>query len=117
MNNSSKNSQPIWAATPEKIEEAVRRIVEVAHPVKIILFGSRARGDGRMDSDVDMLVVERDVKDRFAEMVRLSSALKGLILAVDILVIDEKGFEEWSETPGSVYRAAKRDGKVIYEAA
>ncbi len=36
MSDSSENSQPIWAVTPEKIEEAVRRIVEVAHRVKII---------------------------------------------------------------------------------
>lgn len=33
-------AQPLWAVTPEKIAEAVRRIVEAAHPVRVILFGS-----------------------------------------------------------------------------
>ena len=113
----TNDSQPIWAVTPEKIQEAVRRIVETAQPLKIILFGSHARDDARTDSDVDILVIERDVKDRFAEMVRLNTALRGLILAVDILVIDEKGFETWAETPGSVYHAAQKEGRVIYEAA
>jgi len=44
--------------------------------VKIVLFGSRARGDADMDSDFDFLVVERDPKDRHAEMVRLGRALR-----------------------------------------
>jgi len=68
--------------TPEKIAEATRRLVAAAQPRKIILFGSRARGDAREDSDLDLLVVERVVEDRVAEMVRLGRVLKGLILPV-----------------------------------
>ena len=113
----STATEPIWAVTPEKIREAVRRIVEAAHPVRIILFGSHARGEAGADSDLDLVVVEREVPDRYAEMVRLDRALKGLIMGVDILVIGAKDFEEWSDTPGSVYRAARREGKVVYEAA
>lgn len=45
------------APTPQTIEELVRRIVEVVHPQRIILFGSAARGDMRPDSDIDVLVV------------------------------------------------------------
>ena len=111
------NSQPLWASTPEKIAETVRRIVETAHPIRVILFGSQARGNTGWDSDIDLLVVERDVQDRYAEMVRLHRALRGLIIPVDILVISEKDFLEWSDTPGSVYCTAHREGKVLYEAA
>jgi predicted nucleotidyltransferase len=117
MDNRPTESQPVWAATPEKIEEAVRRIVQVAHPVKIILFGSWSRGNPRAESDVDLLVIERVVENRFAELIRLNQALRGLLLAVDILVIGETDFKEWAETPGSVYGAAWREGRVIYEAA
>ena len=106
-----------WALTPEKLDEAVRRIVEAADPVRILLFGSRSREDADERSDLDLLVIERRVEDRFAEIVRLNAALAGLILPVDLLVIGESDFEEWSETPGSVYYAAKREGKVLYEAA
>jgi len=113
----SANTQPLWAITPKKTAEAVRRIVATAHPVRIILFGSHARGDAGRDSDMDLLVVERDVPDRYAEMVRLHRALRGLILPVDILVIGEREFGEWADTPGSVYCAARREGKVLYEAA
>jgi predicted nucleotidyltransferase len=108
---------PEWAVTPEKLDEAVRRIVAVAHPVRVILFGSRARNEAGEGSDVDLLVVEREVSNRYAEMLRLNAALRGLILAVDVLVIGEKDFDEWSQTPGSVYRAARREGRVLYEAA
>ena len=109
--------EPLWAATPEKIAEAVRRIVEAARPVQVILFGSDAKGGANRDSDVDLLVVERETPDRLAEMVRLHRALRGLILPVDILVIGKDDFEAWAATPGSVYRAARREGKVLYEAA
>lgn len=115
--NMATMDRPSWAATPEKIEEAVRRIVETARPVRVILFGSRARQEANEESDVDLLVIEREVEDRYAEMLRLNEALRGLILAVDVLVIGEKDFEEWSQTPGSVYRAARREGRVVYEAA
>lgn len=107
----------LWEVTPEKLQEAVRRIVETAQPVRIILFGSHAKGNVNADSDLDLLVIEREVKDRVAEMIRLERSLRGLILPTDILVISERDFHEWAETPGSVYRDAKRAGKVVYEAA
>ena len=110
-------NQPLWAVTPEKIAEAVRRIVEAAHPVRVILFGSQARGDANRDSDVDLLVVERDVPNRYREIVRLMELLRGLVLPVEILVISQADFEHWSEVPGSVYRAAKLEGMALYETA
>lgn len=112
----STGTQSLWAVTPEKIREAVRRIVEAVHPRKIILFGSHARGDATIDSDLDLVVIERDVSNRVAEMIRVERALRGLILPTDILVISEREFEEWANTPGSVYRAAQQQGKVVYEA-
>ena len=54
---STDTTLPLWAVTPEKLREAVRRLVEAAHPRQIILFGSHARGDARPDSDVDLCLV------------------------------------------------------------
>jgi len=68
------------------------------------------------DSDLDLMVIERQVPNRVAEMVRLERALRGMVLATDILVISEKEFADLAETPGNVYNEAKREGKVVYDA-
>ena len=108
----------IWEVTPEKIDEAVRRIVATAHPRKVILFGSAARGETHRDSDADFLVIVADemVHPR-NESVRIRSAMTGIIMSMDILVISEKNLARYGQTPGLVYRQALEEGKVLYDAA
>ena len=101
----------------EHIQEAVRLLKEAASPVKIILFGSYARGDISEDSDLDFLVVEKELKARRMEMVRLSDVLRPLRIPVDVLVASEKIFNEWADTPGTVLYEAAKEGKVLYEMA
>ena len=101
----------------EKIAEATRILSDAARPCKIILFGSYGRGEPREDSDVDLLIVEADVKDRVAEMTRLNRLLSPLRISVDLLVVSREMFEYWETTPGNVYFNAVREGKVLYEAA
>ena len=117
MTDQPAGVRPIWGVTPEKIHEAVRRIVEAAHPVKVILFGSHARGEAGPDSDLDLLVVEEVVTDAAEEAVRLRGALRGMLMAVDIVVVAQEKFEYWKDTPGNVYYEAAQDGRVVYEAA
>ena len=57
-----------------KIEDAVRILAEVAHPEKIVLFGSYARGEPSQDSDVDLLIIVREPVNKAQEMVRLGLA-------------------------------------------
>ena len=54
-----------------KIDSAIRLLRKAANPIRIILFGSYARGDSSQDSDLDILVVKKEVKARRNEMVRL----------------------------------------------
>jgi predicted nucleotidyltransferase len=98
------------------IDQSVRRVVEAADPVKVILFGSRVRGDARGDSDIDLLVVERAVRDTAQESARLRRAIGPVGVGVDVVVVDEAGFDKWSEAPGSTLYWAKREGRVLYPA-
>ena len=117
MVSPTTDPQPIWAVTPEKIQEAVRRIVEVAHPMKVVLFGSRARGEAKPESDIDLLVVEENAKNASEEAERLYRALRDLLMPVDIVVVDREKFDYWKDTPGNVYYEAAQDGRSLYEAA
>ena len=101
--------------TESQIQEAVRCVIECAHPLAVILFGSYARGDAREHSDLDFIVVEAEVKDRHAEMVRLTDALRPLHLPIDVLVVSEELFDYWADTPNTVYYEAKREGQVRYD--
>ncbi len=107
----------LWAITPEKIEEAVQKIVQFEQPRKIILFGSAARGDTNINSDVDFLVVTRnEVLSPRKESVRIRQALRGISMPMDILVISENRLQQVADQPGLVYREALRHGKILYEA-
>lgn len=102
------------------VDEAIARLtailVEAAQPKRIILFGSRARGDASADSDFDVMVVEDKPANRFAGMVRLNRLLRSLDIPVDLLVVGEDRFQYWRDVPGNVYYEAVREGTTLYEA-
>jgi uncharacterized protein len=96
----------------EVIEQAGRRLAAAARqPARVLLFGSYARGDARPDSDLDFLVIERDVPNRHAEMVRLSRELRPLGVPADVLVVSEAYAEEWGGVKNTVVHAALREGR------
>ena len=84
---------------------------------RVLLFGSRASGAARPDSDVDLLVVETDVRDRLAEVARLRTALAGLPHPVDVWVMDAVEFEETRGVIGGLAYPADRYGVVLHEDA
>jgi predicted nucleotidyltransferase len=97
----------------DDIERAARSLAETAG---LILFGSHARGEASAGSDLDFLVIEPEVSDRHAEMVRLRSALHGMRRPIDVLVYSEAQVDEWGEARGSVLHAALSEGRVLVEA-
>jgi predicted nucleotidyltransferase len=100
--------------TEETIQRAVATLVEAANPEQIVLFGSYARGDAKPDSDLDFLVVQRQVTDRAKEMVRLGRALRPLRLPVDVLVVSSDELARYGREPGSVYWWALKEGRVLH---
>ena len=110
-------SQAAWAITPEKVELAVRRLVEAGRPRKVILFGSYVQGEPDRDSDLDVLVVtDNSVANARKESARLRAALRGIRMCVDLLVVREGDFNRLKDKIGLIYREAVRHGRVAYEA-
>lgn len=99
----------------QTIKQAVDRLVTAANPSKVILFGSYARGDATNDSDLDLMVIERDLPNKFEEMVRLKQVLRSLHIPVDVLVYSEEYVQEWGHLPGSALFWALQEGKVLHE--
>lgn len=112
-----EGNRGVWMITEETIREAVRRIVSAAHPTRVILFGSHARGEADEGSDMDLLVVVPEVPDKYAEMVRLRGAVGDIGAGVDVLVCSETELRERKDWCTSPVYWALREGKVLYEAA
>ena len=100
-----------------KIDEMVRRITERFTPERIILFGSRARGDAREDSDVDLLVLFADVENPRERAAELYATLIGCGLPKDIVVSTTGRFERYKNVVNTVYWPACHEGRVLYERA
>lgn len=97
------------------IDEIVRQIVDAFHPRRVVMFGSRAIGTARADSDLD-LMVEMDTADSPAERIRAIDALFGLRRwAMDLVVYTPQEVAEQRQYRNSLIRAIESHGKVLYE--
>lgn len=97
--------------------EIVRRILGVARPQRVILFGSAATGRMTRDSDIDLLVLEGNPGNPREESVRLRETLRGMGYPFDVIVMSTERFEESKDVIGGLAYPARKYGKVIYEAA
>ena len=99
----------------DRLPEITQRIVQASHPEKIILFGSYARGDFGIDSDLDLLIIVPGSKHLREESIRVRRALRGLLTPVDILIATPEQISRLGNTPGLIYQTALKEGKVLYE--
>lgn len=99
------------------LNEIVRRILTVARPDRIILFGSAATGQMTKDSDIDLLIVEPEVASNLHRSNELRAALGDVGYPVDVLVMRTARFEETKRFIGGIAYPAHKYGRVIYEAA
>jgi len=102
---------------PAILDELVRRVVESVQPLRIILFGSAARGEMGPHSDLDTLIVVANQSDCFAVNKILARKLRGLGCATDIVVLRQIDLEENGDNPYLVLHTALSEGKERYRAA
>ena len=96
------------------IAEIVRRVLTVAKPEKIILFGSAATGGMTRDSDIDLLIVESESVDEREQYVRIRRALRHMGYPFDILFISAHSFEAGKNIIGGIAYPANKHGRAIY---
>lgn len=96
-------------------DEIASRILDVCSPVRIIVFGSFARGSEGPDSDVDVLVVDDQALQRRERSVQIRHAMRGLGIPVDVIVATTSDLERYGDAIGLIYGPALREGRVIYE--
>jgi uncharacterized protein len=91
------------------------RIVRRFQPLRIILFGSQARGQAGPASDIDLLVVLPEVANKHQVAVEIRRLLTDLPVGKDIIVTTQEEITKKGDWIGSVLRPAVREGKVLYE--
>ena len=103
---------------PDQLDQAAQRVaIAASRPATVIVFGSYARGDSTEASDLDLVVIESELVDKAAEYLRLKAAVGRIGVGVDLLLFARPDFERRSQVPGTLPYWAKKEGKVLHDAA
>ena len=97
----------------EILDDIIGRIVEVAQPERIVLFGSAARGSMTGNSDVDLLIVKEGGDANLRA--RIYERLYGLRVAVDAILVSPADVERYKNSHALVIKPALQEGRVVYE--
>jgi len=113
MNSKRKRHRKL---DPAILEDIICRIVHVAKPQTIILFGSAARGDMGPNSDLDLLVVKPGRYNRRKLAQRIYMGMEGAGEAVDVIVVTPEDVKRYRSTPWLVIAGALKEGRIVYAA-
>ena len=111
-----RTSRPTDTREQGVLDEVVKRTVRAVQPLRIILFGSAARGTMGQDSDLDLLVVVPDGVHRRQTAQTVYKSLRGIGFAKDVVVVIESDVREYGDNPSLIIYPALRQGKELYHA-
>lgn len=100
----------------EQLDDLIERVITAVHPLRVLLFGSTARGDTSRFSDIDLLIIVPDGSHRRRTAQLVYRHLLGFVLPVDVVVATQSDIEKYKDTPGLIYREALREGRELYAA-
>jgi len=98
----------------QKLQELTRRIVDAVHPLRIVLFGSAARGEMGPNSDLDVLVVMPEGIHRRRTAQQIYQDLMGFGFAKDIVVVTQSDIERYGSNPYMIIKPALDEGRELY---
>jgi predicted nucleotidyltransferase len=103
----------------EVLNNIVDDIVKKVNPTKVILFGSTARGETNKDSDLDLLIIEKEKfnkdRSRRKELKSIRQLLTKYKISKDILLYDEEEVEYWKDSANHIIARCLKEGKTLYE--
>jgi predicted nucleotidyltransferase len=111
-----RSASECLAIEPAELREVIRQVVAIARPLRVILFGSRARGDARPDSDWDLMVVVSEGTHRLHTSLKLYGEVRKNGLACDFLVSTPEDFKRYSYHASLVYKYVLEEGVDLYVA-
>ncbi|MEO5328261.1 MAG: nucleotidyltransferase domain-containing protein [Magnetococcus sp. THC-1_WYH] len=97
------------------LSQAVDRLVAVAKPARVILFGSYATGDATVDSDLDFMVIDATLTGTLRDRAVLRKAVGDVGTGVDVLVVSQEEADRRGQVPGTIIYWALKEGRVMYE--
>lgn len=103
------------AVLDDVLPQMVADLVRATAPLRVILFGSHARGTAGPNSDLDLVVVQETVDDRRHETGDLLRLLARYPVPKDILLYSRAEFEHWRDIRNHVLYDAVREGRVLHE--
>ncbi len=110
------NNLAVDTITPSTVEYVVEKIVHTAHPTKVIVFGSQARGDQHSGSDIDILVITNPGENREQIRLAVEKALRGRRFDIDLLVRTPEDIAWNNESENPFYtEGIFKEGRVMYE--
>ena len=89
----------------------------MAHPSRVFIFGSWARGEATADSDLDLAVLVPDErKSEIPELRRqISRQLEPMRMSIDLILVTEGYFAKFRSSINSIYNKIANQGKLVYE--
>lgn len=104
---------------PPRVPADMLERIEVLHPEQVWLFGSRARGEARADSDWDfMAILADDAPESDLDLASVWQRLRDLRLRrVEVFTMTRSEFDEWKRSPGTLAEIVASTGVVVYDAA
>jgi|YelNatPaOPRAMG01_1025707.scaffolds.fasta_scaffold00501_26 predicted nucleotidyltransferase len=115
MKQTELQPAPVQPVDEALLQEIVRKIVAHCHPRRIILFGSRARGEARSDSDVDLLVEMETTEPMLIRQQKIHSLFRGRRWGLDLLVFTPEEIAQRRTSLASIVGEIEREGRVLYE--
>ncbi len=98
-----------------QIADISKKIAKSIEPEKIILFGSYAKGNYNVDSDMDFIVVKKSTLPRHKRGLEIRRLFYGLLIPIDLKVYTPEEFDEELKNEYSFLHSALKSSRILYE--